>query len=167
MNITQGKAAAYDIYPQGAHLQDVVQALDQAGFQHEDICLLLAPTHPIAASVRDMRSIALEPRSSAALAELVGWLSKLGAVVISNIGLFIRSRAFLHAFLDTSETPAMCRNWGTLVSLGIPERDAGRLRNRINEDGGLIYVSCERTSQSEWAMEVLRKTGAHETSCLQ
>jgi len=167
MNITQGKTAAYGIYPQGAHLQDVVHALNQAGFQHEDICLLLAPTHPIATSVRDMKLIALEPHSSAALAELVGWLSKLGAVVISSIGLFIRSRAFLRAFLDTSETPALCRNWGTLASLGIPEHDASRLRNRIDEDGVLIYVSCERTSQSEWAMEVLRKTGAHETSRLQ
>jgi len=165
MSSTQSKAAAYGVYPQGTELQDVVQTLNQAGFRNDEICLLLAPIHPIATKVRDMRSQASESNSRNALAGLVGWLSKLGAVIISSTGLFIHSQAYLHALLDTNATAY--RNWGTLASLGIPEQEAGRLGNRMSEDGGLIYVTCDRTSRSESALEILRRTGALESSCLQ
>ena len=162
----QTSIAAYGVYSQQVQLQSVVAALNRGGFENQHICLLLAPAHPIATRVHDMRSLACESASSAALAGLVGWLSRLGAVVISNVGLFIRSRSFLQALLGANEAPASCRKSGTLASLGIPERDAGRLGNRLEEDSGLIYVSCGQLSESERAVEILRASGAHETSCL-
>lgn len=41
-------AAAYGIYPQDVALAEVVHTLNQAGFENEDICMMLAPSHPIA-----------------------------------------------------------------------------------------------------------------------
>ena len=46
-------AAAYGIYSQDVVLTDIVRNLNQAGFENEDICMMLAPTHPIASVVRD------------------------------------------------------------------------------------------------------------------
>jgi hypothetical protein len=159
--------AAYGVYSQQVQLQTVVATLNQAGFRNQDICLLLAPAHPITTRVHDIRSLVDESDSSAVLAGLVGWLSRLGAVSVSGVGLFIRSRAYLQALMDASEMPATNRNRRALANLGIPEQEAERLGKRISDDGGLIYVACEGTSESQRVMDILRNTGAQETSCLQ
>ena len=40
--------AAYGMYSHDVALKDVVHTLNQAGFENEDICMMLSPTHPIA-----------------------------------------------------------------------------------------------------------------------
>ena len=47
--------AAYAVYPRNVALPDVVSALNQAGFQNEDICMVLSPAHPVATGVGDPR----------------------------------------------------------------------------------------------------------------
>ena len=96
----------------------------------------------------------------------MGWLTKLGAVVISNLAFFVRSPDFLHVLVEQQDS-ASGGHWGALTNLGIPEFQAGRLGMRISNGGGLVYVDCARTAQSEPAMEIFRQTGAEETSCLQ
>ena len=160
----QNRVAAYGVYSRKAPLESVVSLLNQQGIHNQDICLVLSRDHPIAAQIREMRSVAPEALSRPALAGLVGWLSRLGAVVISNVGLFIRSRAYLHAFLSP-QTP-VCRYWGTLSSLGIPEPEAKRLGARIEEEGGLIYVNCGPGANPQGILDMLRRTGSLEASCL-
>ena len=46
-------AAAYGIYPQDVALAEIVHTLNKAGFENEDICMMLSPTHPIASVVRE------------------------------------------------------------------------------------------------------------------
>ena len=45
--------AAYGLYSQKVALNDVVNTLNQAGFGNEDICMMLSPSHPIAAQIKD------------------------------------------------------------------------------------------------------------------
>ena len=160
----QGRVAAYGLYPKKVPLENVVSRLNQEGVRNQDICLLLSPDHPIAAQIREMRLVALETISRPVLAGLVGWLSRLGAVVISNVGLFIRSRAYLHAFL--SPETSVCQYWGTLANLGISEPEAKRLGTRIDQEGGLIYVNCSPSGNSQGVLDILRRTGSLEASCL-
>ena len=46
-------AAAYGIYNQDVALTEIVHTLNEAGFENEDICMMLSPAHPIASVVRD------------------------------------------------------------------------------------------------------------------
>jgi hypothetical protein len=46
-------AAAYGIYSKDVALTDIVRNLNQAGFENEDICMMLSPGHPIASIIRD------------------------------------------------------------------------------------------------------------------
>src|SRR4030088_2422587 len=99
-SMSVNSAAAYGMYPQEGALHDVVHTLNQAGFENEDICMMLAPTHPIATIVREASILNSEREASAVTAGLISWLSEFGAVMIPTVGFFVRSQEFLHALLE-------------------------------------------------------------------
>lgn len=157
--------AAFGMYSHDASLHDVVHTLNQAGFGKEDMCMMLSPRHPIAAVVREASFLNTEREASAVTAGLIGWLSEFGAVVIPTVGFFIRSQEFFRALVVREDSPALCGN-GTLASLGFSEMDAERYENQLREVGVLLYVSCPETARTDWARELLRRTGAEEASTL-
>ena len=160
-------AAAYGIYSQDVVLTDIVRNLNQAGFENEDICMILPPTHPIASFVRDASLFSSDREDTAVSAGMIGWLSAFGAVLIPTVGFFIRSRVFLHALMVAREAPALCGNARTLVGLGFSEPEAARFEDELGRLGVLVYVSCAERAKTLWAREVLRHTGARETNTLE
>jgi len=160
-------AAAYGIYPQDIALTDIVRNLNQAGFENEDICMMLSPGHPIASIVRDASLFNSEKEATAVTAGLIGWLSEFGAVLIPTVGFFIRSQAFFHALMVAREAPAMCGNARTLVGLGFSKEEAERFEDELEHLGVLVYISCVENAKTLWAKEVLRHTGALETATLE
>ena len=160
-------AAAYGIYSQDVSLTNIVRDLNQAGFENEDICMMLSPAHPIASMVRDASLFNSDGETNTATAGLIGWLSGFGAVLIPTVGCFIRSQAFFHALMVAREAPALCGNARTLVGLGFPEEDAKRFEDQLVDLGVLVYVSCAEGAKTMWARDVLRYTGAHEAATLE
>ena len=160
-------AAAYGMFSQNVALNDIVHTLNQAGFDNQDICMMLSPTHPIASLVRDANLFNSERESSAVTAGLIGWLSEFGAVMIPTVGFFIRSQAFFHALMVSREDPAVFGNARALVGLGFSEEEAERFEDRVHDLGVLVYVSCVETARTPWALEALRRTGALETASLE
>jgi hypothetical protein len=160
-------AAAYGVYPDAVKVAEVVRTLNGAGFENEHICLMLAPTHPIAAIVRDANLLNQEREASAVTAGLIGWLSEFGAVVIPSIGFFIRSQAFFHALLVARNAPALCGNSQTLAGLGLPDTDAVRFEAQLQQAGFLVYVGSLQIARVQWALELLRITGAEESAVLE
>jgi hypothetical protein len=158
--------AAYGMYGHDAALHDIVQTLNQAGFGKEDICMMLSPTHPIATIVREASLLNTEREASAVTAGLIGWLSEFGAVIIPTVGFFIRSQEYFRALVAAKDSPALCAD-RTLMSLGFSEMDAERCESQLHDMGVLLYVSCPETARTDWARELLRRTGAEEASTLQ
>lgn len=159
--------AAHGMCPPNVDLEYVVQTLNHAGFANESICLLLAAGHPLARLMRDLRLLSSEADHAAASSGLVQWLLRLGAVVIPRVGFFIRSRDFLHSLMVEPRTSSCQGIAATLLNLRIPETEAGRLEELIGDSGALVYVACEQFAQSQWAREILRRSGAAETRCLE
>jgi len=157
-------AAAYGIYSKDVALADVVQNLNQAGFENESICMMLSPEHPIASVVRGASLFNAERESDAVTTKLIGWLSEFGAVMIPTVGFFIRSQAFFHALMTTRAAPALCGNARTLVGLGFTEEEAERYEDQF---GVLVYISCADVAKTHWAREVLRHSGAQEVATLE
>jgi hypothetical protein len=161
-------SAAYAIYPQNVALNEVLQTLRQGGFDKESICMMLSPSHPIAATVREANMHAFEREANTLTARLIGWLSEFGAVVIPTFGFFIRSQAFFRALVAEQDSISRCGRSGTLAGLGFPEDDARRFENQVRKDGALLYVSCPETAQKQqWVLELMRATGAEEAGLLQ
>src|SRR5258708_8102740 len=160
-------AAAYGIYSQEVVLTDIVRNLNQAGFEKEDVCMMLAPTHLIASIVRDASLFSTDREDTAASAGMIGVLPAFGGVLIPTVGFFIRSRVFLHALMVAREAPALCGNARTLVGLGFSEQEATRFEDQLGQLGVLVYVSCAESAKTLWAREVLRHTGARETNTVE
>jgi hypothetical protein len=148
-------------------LLDVVHNLNQAGFENEDICMMLSPAHPIASIIRDASLLNGGREASAVTAGMIGWLSKFGAVLIPTVGFFIRSQAFFRALMVAREAPALCGSVRTLMGLGFSEKDAERFGDQLGNLGVLMYVSCAEGAKTLWAREVLRHTGAQEAATLE
>jgi hypothetical protein len=164
MALTTG--AAYGMYAHDVALNEVVHTLNQAGFDNEDICMMLSPSHPIATLVRDASLFNSECQTNAVTAGLIGWLSGFGAVLIPTVGFFIKSQAFFHALMVSRDAPALCGNARTLVGLGFSELEADRYEGELRKVGVLVYVSCGEFAKTQWACEVLRHTGARESAIL-
>ncbi|MFY9908408.1 MAG: hypothetical protein WCF22_06765 [Candidatus Sulfotelmatobacter sp.] len=159
-------AAAYGIFSHDVALADIIHTLNQAGFDNENICMMLSPSHPIASMVREASLFSSDREDNVATAGMIGWLSAFGAVVIPTVGFFIRSQPFLHALMAAREAPALCGNARTLVGLGFSEGDAKKYEDQLRRLGVLVYVSCGEIAKTFWAQEVLRHTGARETATL-
>jgi hypothetical protein len=156
--------AAYGMYPRNVPLLDVVSALNRAGFQNEDICMVLSPAHPVATGVGDAKIGGAGREESASIARMIGWFSEFGAVVIPTVGFFIRSQAFFQALLADQNFPSLSRGARTLLGLGFSTEDAKRLGHQLCDVGALVYVSCKEGAKADWATELLRRAGAKEAS---
>lgn len=157
-------SAAYGLYSQDVSLSDLVSNLNQAGFENEDICMMLSPKHPIASIVRDAR-FNTEKQTTAATAGLIGWISQLGAVLIPTVGFFVRSQIFFRSFM-AKEGRGFCGSSKALIGLGFSDDDAERFEDRLSTSGVLVYVSCGEVAKTFWAREVLSHTGASEAATL-
>ena len=164
--MTEKTPAVYALYPQSIALNELLQTLSQGGFDKESICMMIAPTHPVAEMMREANTHSLERGTQAASAGLIGWLSEFGAVLIPTFGFFVRSREFFHALVVEQDSIAYCGRHGTLVALGFSEKDALRCEHRLRETGVLLYVSCANLAQSQWALELMRTWGADEIGLL-
>src|SRR5579864_6212672 len=142
--------AAYGMFREQVALCDVLKTLNRAGFHNEKICMLFSPAHSVAHRVTE---------------ELIGWLSEFGAVVIPTVGFFIRSREFFPAIIVEKDSKGRCGSARTLEGLGFPERDAARFERDLRSAGVLVYVSCPEV-KANWALELLRLTGAQEIGAL-
>jgi hypothetical protein len=158
--MTVNPPAAYGMYSYDAEFHQVVQTLNQSGFNKEDICMMVSPRHRIATFVREANILNAERKEGAVAEKFMSWLFEFGAVVIPTVGFFIRSQAFLHALVAKGDS-------GCLVGLGFSERDAKRFDSQLREMGVLIYVACAESAHAAWAVEILRRTGAKEPGLLE
>jgi hypothetical protein len=159
--------AVYGIYTRNIALPDIVGALNRAGFENRDICMVLSPAHPDAEAVRDAGQVGVEGKTKALGARMIGWFSQLGAVVIPTFGFFIRSEVFSRALLTEQEfLPALSQGSRTLLGLGFSPDDARRLGHKLCDVSALIYVSCREGSAAHGTTELLRRAGAQEAALL-
>lgn len=158
--------AAYGMYSREVALADVVGALNQAGFNKENICMVLSPAHPAAVVFQEGASDQAGTFDCPNTARTIRWFSEFGAVVIPTVGVFIRSLDFLDALLTDRHSSSLSRGSRTLMDLGFSPDDAKRLGHRLTDVGALVYVSCPESRAAGGAIELLRRTGAREAASL-
>jgi len=137
-------AAAYGMYSQEVALNEVVHTLNQAGFDNEDICMMLSPTIPSqlwcampACSIRNAHRMPSLLDSSAGSLALVPCSFQPS---VSSSG----RRLSFRALMVSREGPSLCGNARTLVGLGFSDDEAARFENQL---GVLVYVSCRRVQK--------------------
>jgi hypothetical protein len=149
--------AAYGIYPMEASIQGIIANLNEAGCPAEDVCVLMAPSHPVAQAVRDAKFSPMTLNSDAPASELLHWLSRLGAVIIPGVAFFVGSRVFLRAVLAPCPATLSSASTERLLGLGFSQHEADRYADRLNHDGIMIFsvlqwrspVPMDKRSSSE------------------
>jgi hypothetical protein len=159
--LNQINTAAFGLYPGNADLEYLVEELNHSGFHNESICVLLPETHP---SAEALKMGITSPDSAAEIEEVVAWLTRFGAVVIPGVGFFVAGRNFLGALLGARCATRKCS--GVLLELGIPEPDAQRYEDNVDNGGVLVYVNCKGIAHAQLARDTLRRAGAEEASWL-
>lgn len=160
------RTAAYGMFSRYVALPEVVCALNKAGFEKEDICMVLSPAHPDAAIFQEPLPESASGQECSTTTRTIRWFSEFGAVVIPTIGVFIRSQDFFRALLTNQSSSALSRGSRTLMDLGFSQDDAKRLGLRLSDVGALVFVSCPERAKASGAIELLRRTGAQEASSL-
>jgi hypothetical protein len=154
------------MYSRHIALPEIVSTLNRAGFENEDICMVLSPAHPVASMVRDARIESANLQDGAAGARMIDWFSKFGAVVIPSVGFFIRSQAFFDALLIEDQGSALSGGSKTLAGLGFSNDEASRLGRQLGDVGVLVYVACPGHGRADSAIESLMRSGAKEAAGL-
>lgn len=162
------RAAAYGFFPPDSQLENVFRALNHAGFENADLCVLLTSEHPIAERIRNWKAhVPHESFRDAAPERVIAWLATYGAVVISDVGIFVGSSDFLRALALPEELLSADADAGVFGVLGIPQAEAVRYNSRLRENAAFILVSCDHVAHSEWARELLSAMGGEEVSLLE
>lgn len=159
-------SAAYGMYAHNAVLPDIVCTLREAGFEKQDICMVLSPAHPMAAAIRNAKFAHAESNESARSARTIGWFSEFGAVVIPAVGFFVRSQLFLRALMTEQDFPCLTGGSRMLAGLGFSTNEALRLHQALGDAGALVFISCPEGAKSQ-ALDLLRSMGAHEVASLE
>lgn len=157
--------AAYGMYSRNIALPEVVCALNEAGFDNQEICMVLSPAHPDAAAVRDANLLG-DSSGKSASARMIRWFSEFGAVFIPTVGFFLRSEAFIPALVSDHHLPKLSRGSHTLLSLGFSPEEARRLGQQLADIGALVYIPCKKGIKASGIIDLLRKTGAREAASL-
>jgi hypothetical protein len=158
--------AAYGMYSRNVPLPEVVCALNQAGFDKQDICMVLSPAHPDAAAVRDAGLFGDSGGKMSASARMIRWFSEFGAVFIPTVGFFLRSEAFFPAVAEDHSSTKLSRGSHTLLSLGFSPEQAKRLGQQLSDIGAMVYVPCKESKKAAGIIDLLRRTGAREAASL-
>ena len=107
MTFQQPHLAAYGFFPDESHLESILRALNLAGFENEDLCVLIASSHPIAERIRDLDHTEVnEFPTDASPERVIAWLASYGAVVIPDVGLLVGSPQYQQALAFPEEVLA-------------------------------------------------------------
>lgn len=159
--------SVYGIYQSRTSLERCVNALQQAGFRHEDISVLL----PENAGNKDLVAEKATKSPEGAMAGgaaggvvggALGWLVGIGALAIPGLGPFIAAGPIMAALAGLGAGAALGGVTGALIGMGVPEFEAKRYEGRVKNGGSLISVHCDNGEWADRAKAILRDTGGED-----
>lgn len=163
------KKAVFGIYHARPALESGVDSLKAAGFTSSDISVLMPDRGDSQKFAHDNSTKAPEGATTGAGTGLVlggalGWLVGIGAIAIPGVGPLIAAGPIVALLAGAGTGAAVGGITGGLIGLGIPEYEAKRYANYVNDGGILISVHAGTAEQVKKAKEILERTGAEDIS---
>jgi len=161
--------AVFGIYPGVSHAEAAVDQLIVAGFQGQDISVLLPDSNSSEKFAHEKHTKAPEGAvtgvtTGGVLGGTLGLLAGIGALAIPGVGPFIAAGPIMGALAGLGVGSAVGGLVGALVGMGIPEYEAKRYEGRVKEGGVLLSVHCESSDQVDLAKDVLKHSSAEDIS---
>ena len=149
------KTAVFGIFPSRAKAESCVNSLMEAGFESQDISILMSSPDSIGElatrktyqSARRRQQPGRQPLVS--LAELWGLLAGIGVLAIPGLGPFIAAGPIMGALAGLGAGAATGGIIGAFVGMEIPEYEAKRYEGRLKNGGILFSVHCDDANFSQ------------------
>lgn len=161
--------AVFGIYSSQAKVEAGVERLKTEGFLNTDISVLMPDKAGSQKFAHDNSTKAPEGATAGAGTGLViggtlGWLVGIGALAIPGFGPLIAAGPIVALLAGAGTGAALGGIAGGLVGLGIPEYEAKRYANYVNEGGILLSVHTGNSDLVDKAKRILEETGATDIS---
>jgi hypothetical protein len=166
--MTSKKAVVGLVKSQG-QADQIVEALDSAGFSKSDISVLFPDRQGTQDFAVEKNTKAPEGAAAGAgvggtLGGAVGLLAGIGALAIPGLGPFIAAGPLMAALSGVAAGAAIGSLAGALVGMGIPEIEAKIYEDKISGGNLLVAVHVEDADRRERAKKVLESAGATDIS---
>jgi hypothetical protein len=149
--------------------EDVVTALQAAGFSGNDISVLFPDKHGTKDFAHEHNTKAPEgavagAAGGGAIGGTVGLLAGIGALAIPGLGPFIAAGPLMAALSGAAAGAAIGGIAGALVGMGIPEIEAKRYEGKVRGGNLLVAVHVDDSNEQKRAEEILKRAGAQDIS---
>jgi hypothetical protein len=163
------KTAVFGIYHTVTQAERSVDIILKAGFQGDDISVLLPDNQSSKDFAHEKNTKAPEGTTTGvtaggAIGGTLGLLAGIGALAIPGVGPFIAAGPIMGALAGLGVGGAVGGLIGALVGLGIPEYEAKRYEGKIKNGGVLLSIHCDTSDEIKRAKELLKQTGAEDIS---
>jgi len=150
--------------------RNITDSLKSAGFDHDDISVLLADetaTKDFAheADTRAPEGAATGASAGGLLGGSLGWLVGVGTLAIPGAGPFLAAGPILTALGGLAVGAVAGGLGGALVGVGIPDEDAKRYESRLRSGDILLSVHTDDIEEAARAKAIYEREGAENISC--
>lgn len=172
------KKAVFGLAKNENQAQRIVEKLQAAGFDNDEISVLFADRSRATVSSgqskkgvvgHEKHTKAPEGATTGALSGgiiggAIGLLAGIGALAIPGLGPFIAAGPLMAALAGSGIGGSLGMLIGALVGMGIPEYEAKRYEDSLKSGGILISVHTNNSEDVERASDLLKKEGATDIS---
>lgn len=161
--------AAFAIFPDRNAAERAVDQLTAAGFSNQDVSVLMSDKAGSKDFATEKNTKAPEGTTAGvgiggALGGTLGLLAGIGALAIPGVGPLIAAGPIMGALAGLGVGGAVGGLVGALVGMGIPEYEAKRYENRVNDGGILVSVHCETSDEVSRAKDILKNAGGDDVA---
>jgi hypothetical protein len=159
----------FGIYTTRVGVEAAVDALKAAGFQSDDISVLMSEKVSTKEFATEKHTKMPEGAAEGAGAGIIiggalGWLAGIGALAIPGAGPFIAAGPIMAALAGAGAGATIGGIAGALIGMGVPEYEAKRYEGLVNKGGILLSVHSDSSEETKHAKEILEQTGAKDIS---
>ena len=150
--------------------RNITDSLKSAGFDHDDISVLLADKAETSefAHEHDTRApegAAVGASAGGLLGGALGWLVGVGTLAIPGVGTFLAAGPMLTALGGLTVGAAAGGLGGALAGVGIPAEDTKRYESRLSAGNILLSVHTDDSDEVARAKAIFEREGAENISC--
>ena len=159
----------YSIATSEAQAVRIVDNLTAAGFSTNDISVLFpdkGTTHEFSheKNTKAPEGAVTGAATGGVLGGTLGLLAGIGALAIPGVGPLIAAGPLMAALSGAAAGATVGGIAGGLIGMGIPEIEAKRYENRVNEGNILISVHAVDGDEVDRAKEIMKDAGAEDIS---
>ncbi|PJD95246.1 MAG: hypothetical protein CK425_09020 [Parachlamydia sp.] len=171
------KKAVFGLAKNESQAQRIVERLQTAGFETDEISVLFADrSRPANERNPNKGTIAHEKHTKAPegattgavsggiIGGSLGILAGIGALAIPGLGPFVAAGPLMAALAGSGVGGGLGMLIGALVGLGMPEYEAKRYENSLKAGGILLSIHTNNAEDVDRACDLLRKEGATDIS---